>query len=298
MIILIIFLIVIALLFFAYPKIKKRHFKEIVEQEYYSKKYGRLLKFWLNNKSDKELELNLCELENCDDYTFINSDGNYKMLVSYLKSYNLNVVSTLVKYSHSNWQKDIVKLSIYNPFEQIKKPILVAMDDFNMGIAHKNMIESLDKYNFNYYSTLLVKLAPKENKEITLFVIEEEEENNQIPAKCGLVIKNNSNQVQNVKLFDKQYSNPDIDIQSLFDINTYESILNYFSQKSLLAREIRVFSKHKFFNYKINFDDYSLSSPYDAQENHYFIIDLKEEIFIAYFEVEIQPNTEIIITLK
>lgn len=298
MILLIIFLTIVAVLFFAYPKIKRGYFKEIVEQEYYSKKYGRLLKFWLNNKSDKELELNLCELENCDDYTFINSDGNYEMLVSYLKSYNLNVVSTLVKYSHSNWQKDMIKLSIYNPFEQVKKPILVAMDDFNMGTVHKNLIESLEKYNLNYYSTLLVKLAPRENKEITLFIVEEEEQNNQIPAKCGLVIKNNSNQVQNVKLFDKEYVNPDIDIQSLFDINTYESLLNYFSQKSLLAREIRVFSKNKFFNYKINFDDYSLSSPYDAQENHYFIIDLKEEIFIAYFEVEIQPNTEIIITLK
>lgn len=299
MILLCIFLIGIVVMFFAYPKIKKRYFKEIIEQEYYSKKYGRLLKFWLSNKSDKHLELNLCQLDsNSTDYSFVNSDGNYKMLIEYLKSYNLNVVSTLVKYSHSNWQRDIIKLSVYNPFEQIKKPILVAMDDFNMGTAHKNLIESLDKYNFNYFSTLLVKLEPKENKEITLFVVEEEEQNNQIPCKCGLVIKNNSNEVQNVKLFDKEYSNNLIEIKSLFDINTYEGIISHFSQQNLFIREIRIFSKYKFINYKMNFDDFSLSSPYDAQENHYYIVDLGSETFVAYFEIEVEPNSEMIITFK
>jgi len=80
-------------------------------------------------------------------------------------------------------------------------------------------------------------------------------------------------------------------------INTYQSILGYFGDK-LYAREIRFFSNHKFLNYKINFDEFSLSSPYDALKNHYYIVDLKGEKYIAYFEIEIQPHSEMIISLK
>ena len=294
--IIIIFSYLIIYVFYKIIKNKINRYEEKFDEEiiYDKSNYGRILMFNLINNSDEELELDLCRLDNKDSrYNFETSGGDYEKLVSYLKSYNLNISSTKVLYNHSDWQKDIIKLNIYNPFENIKTPIFVAMDDFMIKYAHKNIIESRHKYHFNYFSTLLVKLKPKESKNIKLFVVEEEEKNEELPLKSGVILKNNTDEIKKVKLFDKMISG--IEYKSLFDINTYEELINFYKRDYLVVKELRLYSKNMdTIRYKINFDEHNISSPF--QENHYYIINLEDDRCIAMFEIEIEPKSELIIT--
>ena len=280
-------------------------FEDIESEEYYSHfigQRGRLLRFTLENKSNETIECDLCNLDENDGYTFSSSDGDYNKLKDYLKSFSLNVISVSVKYNHKNWQKDVVYHKTYNPFQKISKPVLVAMDNFDtIHSINDNIIISKRQFDFNAFSTLVVKLNPNEIKDVTLLITDEKSdfENNIENVKTAIVIRNNSNEKQNVDLFDEKYSNSNIDFSSIFDINSYNDIVRFFNQNPLVAKEIKIYAPNKTsINYKLNFDEVTLNQPEYLVNKDFYKIDLKDETFIARFSIEVDADSEIIISFK
>jgi hypothetical protein len=297
MIKILIFTISLIAIYLIYIYVRKRILEDefVIEEEFYN--YGRILVFDISNCYNEEIELDLCQLDSKDSrYKFENSNGEYEKLSNYLKTHTLNVISTKVIYNNSDWQKDIIRNIMYNPFTNYKRPVFVAMNDFSLPYANKNIVESRHKYEFNYFNSLLVSLKPNESKQIHLFVVENDIKTSNYPVKTGVILKNNSNETQRVNLFDNDLIDG-IEYDSLFKGNTYQELVNHYNRNHLVAKEVKLFSKTmNELVYKINFDDYKMTS--DSNENHYYIIDLKNDRFIALFEIEIQANAELIITFN
>ena len=308
-------IIILGIIFYIYPIIRSKiiHLFEDVDAEetyynHFNGEYGRLLRFTITNCSNNVIECDLCDLKQdiTSGYVFSTSDGDYDKLKQYLKSYTLNVLSTSVRYNHSNWQKDVVKNKVYNPFQQLSTPILIAMDDFDtIHSINDNIVISKKPYEFNFFSTVLVKLNPNETKDITLLVTDDEFDDeflkklNKDKVKTAITIKNNSNEKQRVNLFDDKYSNPNIEFDSIFDINSYHDIIVFFNQNPLVAKEIKIYApKTDSIVYQLNFEEYRLIPPDYLEHKDFYKIDLKDETFIAYFSIEVEPNQEIIISFK
>jgi hypothetical protein len=303
-------LIVIGIIMYLYPIIRSKiiHLFEDIETEetYYShfkEEYGRLLRFTITNSSNSIIECDLCDLKQGNGYTFFTSDGDYEKLKEYLKSYTLNVSSTSVRYNHKNWQKDVIKNKVYNPFQQLSTPILIAMDDFDtVHSINDNIVISKKPYEFNFFSTVLVKLNPYETKDITLLVTDEQNAkhtDNKDKVKTAITIKNNSSIKQRVNLFDDKYSNPEIEFNSIFDINSYDDIVLFFNQNPLVAKYINIYAPNtESVVYQLNFEEHRLVPPDYLQHKDFYKINLKDETFIAYFCIEVEPNQEIIVSFK
>ena len=280
-------------------------FEDVESEEYYShfiNQQGRLLRFTLENNSDETIECDLCNLEENKGYKFTSSDGDYGKLKDYLKSFSLNVISLSVRYNHKNWQKDVVYHKTYNPFQKISKPVLVGVDDFDFVHSIKdNIVVSKINFDFNAFSTLVVKLNPNEIKDITLLVTDDVSDNkiDIKNVKTAIVIKNNSNKKQNVSLFDDKYHNSKIEFNSVFEINSYDDIVRFFNQNPLLAKEIKIYAPNtNSINYTLNFDEVNLKQPEYLINKDFYKIDLKDETFIARFSIEIDADSEIIISFK
>jgi hypothetical protein len=310
------FVFLFAILFLATylkPYFDKDEEEEVIEKLRPFQKpseYSRMLAFDIVNNSDEIIELDLCNLDSSDSrYSFTTSDGNYKKLLEYLKSYSLSIVGTKVIYQNANWQKDIIKSRSYSPFDSVTKPVFIAIDDFDLIQLQNRSILSKDKYQFDFFNTLLVKVNPKETKNITLLVANEESPNQEMPVICGIVIKNNSDKPQRVELFSRDFLSKDeykfnvpkcFDIESLFDSTDYQTILNIYDSRPLIASKIRIYAQNntKGVSYSLNFDNLLAINRTFSNHREYYDIELKEPIFIGKFEVEVESKSEMIVIFK
>ena len=129
--------------------------KEIAEKlkPFQKSEYSRMLAFNLVNNSEDYMKHPLCDLDSSDSrYSFTTSDGNYKKLLEYLKSYSLSIIGTKVIYQNANWQKDIIKSRSYSPFDSVTKPVFIAIDDFDLIQLQNRSILSKDKYQFGRFT--------------------------------------------------------------------------------------------------------------------------------------------------
>lgn len=268
--------------------------------------YGRQIIFTIKNRTDKKLELDINDLECKDErYSFITSLQDYKKFLEYIKVYSLNVVATTVKYNNDCWTKDIVKLKRYNPFEYVSVPVLFGLHHYQ-NFSDGRFAQSYSKYNYDYFNSLLISLNPNEEKTLTLFIVESDIDESLENIKCAFTIKNNTNTLQRVDLFDKKYlkkiqQEKNVDITSIFDINDYKSVVSYFNKNILTAQDIRVYSPDtKSISYKINFDEYEETNVNrrTKQEKSYYIIGFENEKYINNFSIDLPPNTEILISFK
>ena len=281
--------------------------EEVIEKlrPFQKSEYSRMLAFNLVNNSDEIIELDLCDLDSSDSrYSFTTSDGNYKKLLEYLKSYSLSIIGTKVIYQNANWQKDIIKSRSYSPFDSLTKPVFIAIDDFDLIQLQNRIILSKDKYQFDFFNTLLVKVNPKETKNISLLVANEESPSQEMPVICGMVIKNNSDKPQRVELFNRDFllktESKCFDIESLFDSTDYQTILNCFDSKPLIASKIRMYAQNntKGVSYNLNFDNLLAVNRTFSNHREYYDIELKEPVFIGKFEVEVESKSEMIVIFK
>lgn len=298
-------IITFGLLCYLYPYLKKIFQEEVnINSEFEKMKKGNLLKFTLKNNTDECLDLDLCHLEQTDKYSFKNSGGEYERLINYLKIKTLKVYCTIVHYNHENWHGDIINLHNYSPFTQSIKPILVGIDSFILNGLSKNIIQSENKYDFDYFNTLKIKLYPREEKEISLLTVDHISEYKYIPIKCAIKIKNSSNQTQKVKLFDEKYylTNPEVEIKSIFETVNYHEVIKYFEVNPILLKSMKIYTPNQtFINYTLNFDqihvDNSMEERINKEWKSYFNIDI-EQSFVSLLEIDVHAGQEIYISFK
>lgn len=264
--------------------------------------------FSLENNSDEEIWVDLMRLDPNDTrYKFNTSDGNYPMLVEYLKTYSFNVVKTSVNYQHDNWQSDILYNYSYSPFGVSEKPIFIGFHNFDKNQQQRNFISNNYEYSFDFFNTIAVKLAPQEKKAITMDIdyslIEPSAEKNIYP-KCALLVKNNSDETKKIKLFDQEFYNQYKDceyIQSVFGQVSYAEVLKHFNSEDVIASKIKMFigKDNADSSYTLNFDEHKIIDKIsDTQEQDEVVeIDLGGETFIAVFEVELKPNTQMYVSI-
>jgi len=267
----------------------------------------RQILFNLENNTNEEMWVDLVRLEQTDKYSFNTSDGNYGMLVEYLKTFSFNVVKTTVNYQHEDWQKDIIYNFTYTPFGITQKSVFVGFDNFYEYQQQRNFIEAKSNYSFDFFNTLMVKLNPNEKKAITLDVSEQASDIEVVAPKCALLLKNISDETQVVKLFNKEYyaeveNKGAVEIESVFNQVSYIEVLKHFDSFPLTAKKIKMFigMDNIESTFKINFDEEKIIDCMsdDQEQDEVIVKDLGSETFIACFEVELKPNTEMYISFK
>jgi len=278
--------------------------------------------FNLKNNSDEAISLDLCKLDSKDErYSFSNLDGDYDMMVEYLKVHSFFVSNTRVHYQSDNW-KDVIYSKGYTPFSQQQKPIVVAFDNLDKCQYQSLLVDSKMQYVFDYFNSLQTTLNPKEQKTISLMLLDDgiaeyrneegiELGNQYVTPKCALSIKNNSDTMECVKLFDKDYLTKitaddseikKIEIESVFGIGEYPRVVGCFDSQPLFARYIKMYlyDKNSSTNFKVN-DIPKVSGAYRTANQfqpNVIDVDLGSEIFVANFEIEIEPHSEILISFK
>lgn len=301
------FVAIIIVVSIIYGKIKKKIYvqkdSDIVEHN----NMGRLISFNFENKTNEKLVLDITQLEQNDKYNFSCSLADYKKFIEYIKIYTINIISTKVNYSNTEiCLIDIVKLKTYTPFEYLYVPILVGIHDYeNKNQTHT--AQSLSKYKLDYFNSVIIELRPNEKKSIEFLVVDMDIDKEIECVKCAMKIKNLTDKTENVNLFDKYYMKENFEtkkvkIDSVFEINDYNSVMGYYNSNLLFAEEIKVFAPYsEQIKYQINFDKYEMKNSENKTLNtnkNYYEIDLKDRKYIKNFSIELQPNQEVIVSFK
>lgn len=279
------------------------------------KKYLRdsshVLVFEIENNSDETILLDLCRLDDKDSrYKFsVSLQFDYETLVSYLKSYSLNVLSTRIQYNKSNkWQYDVIYHNSITPFAKEESAIFLAFNNFNKNQFQKNIIDSEYPYVFDYFNSLDVTLNPHENKAIVLHItdgeIDVKHKHNPV---CALIVRNNSDKVERIKLFDKEYYNEisevgKIEINTPFRHISYNQVMAQNDAQPLIAKQLKMFigDRNSGSTFKINFDEHKIADYIEPNQFQHEVVDfdLKDDKYIALFEIDVEPNSTIYIAFN
>ena len=277
----------------------------VIDEEQKNNKQRSALTFAFKNNTDKELSLNILDLdEKSSEYKFNSSVLDYKMFVEYMKVDLLNVFGVRVNYTHQNWQMDKIILKEFNPFSISERTVFFALSDFETNQYLANIIQNKIAFRLNYFSSLHFKLNPYENKEITLFVSQTEWNEIYHPIQCAVLVKNLTSERQTVKLFDKTFYQDEENqgkfiFESLFETTPYSMLLT--PHLGLEAKKIRFYcEKESAITYKLNFDEYKIvSSKFDVDapliSRCFFEQEFSEIKSIQTFEMSIDPNQEILV---
>jgi hypothetical protein len=287
----------------------KKNEKEDIENshdEFIKPISNGILSFTLENLTNREIALDICNLKQDDSYKFhVSSD--YEKLVEYLKLNHLNVCSTRVFYSNDSWKKDIVTSRSFNPFRVSEKPIIRGFNNFNNTQFQRNIIESDELYLFNYFNTLIVKLTPFDKKTINLITTSDDSDFyterlkkdiscNPIKEFLSLSIKNNTDEEKIVNLFDKEYYkalNNNIEIKSIYNDDFF---IPYF-EEPIKVEKIKICTDLEKAECVINGEEYLIVSEKKCFFNKDIIeLVMKNAIMIDKFCLKIHPNSELLIS--
>jgi len=306
MILCVLFLMVIIL----WSNLKKDEvrYEEMYPEQFDNNSNNTSIYFNLKNNTDEELILDLLNLNEEDDrYSFNNGDKDSIKLKEYLKSNTMFVNTTRVIYGiNEQWYKNFIYHTSYTPIKENKEPILIAFDDFDKYQFQSNIIQSEVSYPLGNFDSLEIKLIPKDTMSIVLFCSDYNKCIKKQPVVCALSIKNTSNEKKTVELFNEDYlnkSNEDksVEIKSIFGDGHYEQIIKC-NEMPLVVKDIKfIISKENIdSSCKINNKEFKIFNYITANQVQANVIDvpLENKTYIFNMSVEIEPNTEILISIK
>jgi len=280
----------------------------------------KIITFQLQNNTDEEIKLDLCRLDKNDNrYSFSVSGGeDYDMLIEYLKLHSLFVNGTRVNYGLKNtwsgfglpdWYKNFIYLKNFTPFEKSNTPIFIACDDISENQFQLNVIQSVGSYSFDYLNSLEIKLLPKDTMQISLFCSDYNKSLIKKPIKCSLSIKNTGSEKQVVELFKLDYfknleenKNNGIEINSIFGKEHYRNVAQQFNNIPLIATNVKFIltKENKNSICKINLREFPICNYVSINQFQSNVINcpLENETYILNMSIEIEPNTEMLISIK
>ena len=315
MAIMIIFVIAMLLLFlWSTFKSHDSNFDEIYEEQENEREKVNCLSFILTNNTDEELTVDLCNLDSNDNrYSFNVSNRDYKKTIEYLKSHTLFVYHTRVIYTSSDFYKNVIVMNKFTPSRISKKPLLVAFDEMDKFQFQMDTIAVNKSYNFDYFNSLELKLIPKSTITIHLYSSDYNKLIEKEPIKCALSIKNNSDEVKLVNLFDLEYykllkekNDNEIEIKSLFDYMSdgdhYTEIILQNNSIPLLIKKLKFYltADNSISKFYINKNERNIHDLINKDQYVAGIIDLELDNITAIndMQIEVRPNTEILISFK
>ena len=303
-----VFFSIIAIILFVssvYGNINKDDNIEVDEETSYLKEYldneTKSFTFYLENTSNIELELDLCNLENSVLYKFDTPSTDYKKLVEYLKVNSFNVNLTRVSYNNASWKKDIIRSLQYTPFRIIENPIFHGYNNMSPFQFQSNLVDTAEPYKFNYFNSLKVKLNPSDKKIITLFVTDDDNSviDNTKYLAC-LSITNNTNEDKMVKLFDRKFfskiKDNEIEIESIYKKGEYPVVMDVYCSRPLIAKYIKFLTEYSFIKCKINKNVHNVIPNINAFQTNILELDMAEPLFIGEFEINVEANSELLVS--
>lgn len=293
---------------------------EVYEDLYHPDNFERdkVISFKLKNNTDEELVLDLCHLDKNDSrYSFEVSGTGYDILIEYIKTHSLFVHATRIKYEPSNvwdgtgipnWLKNYVYLNEITPFLKGKNPILIACDDVSENQFQLNVIDSVGSYSFDYLNSLEIKLLPNDSIDLSLFCSDYNKLLKKKPIKCALLVKNISNEKKVVELFNKDYylklqeGTSGVEIESIFGKEHYKTILSQFEALPLVVNNVKfiITKENNQSLYEINNREYQMCDYVSEKQFQSNVVNFKlsEDTYINNMSIEIEPNTEMLISIK
>ena len=315
MAIMMIFVIAMLILFlWSTFKSNDTEFDYIYEEQENEREKVNCLSFILTNNTDEEVSVDLCNL-NPDDarYSFRISCMDYKKMIEYLKSHSLFVFYTKVTYTSPDFYKNVIVMNKFTPSSISKKPLLLAFDEMDKFQFQMDTIAVNKSYNFDYFNSLELKLIPKSTTIIHLYSSDYNKLIEKEPIKFALSIKNNSDEVKLVNLFDLEYykllkekNDNEIEIKSLFDYMSdgdhYTEIILQNNSIPLLIKKLKfcLTADNSISKFYINKHERNINDLINKDQYVAGIIDLELDNITAIndMQIEIRPNTEILISFK
>jgi hypothetical protein len=309
----VVFLLVLIL--WAYLK-KDEVYEELYHPDNFEKE--KSIVFKIKNNTNEELTLDLCHLDKNDSrYSFEASGSGYENIIEYIKTHSVFVHATRIKYEIGNywdgvgipnWFKNYIYLNEITPFSKGRTPVLIACDDVSENQFQSNIIDAVGSYSFDYLNSLEVKLLPNDSIELSLFCSDYNKLIKKKPIKSALLIKNISDSKQTVNLFDKDYFDSEkpqregIHIESIFGKEHYKTVVGQFEAIPLVANNIKFIITNENIKSvcKINDKEFQICDYFSEKQFQSNVVNCKlsEDTYINNMSIEIEPNTEIIISIK
>jgi hypothetical protein len=309
------FVFLLVIILWAYLK-KDEVYVELYHPDNFER--DKSIVFSIKNNTNEELVLDLCHLDKNDSrYSFEASGSGYENIIEYIKTHSVFVHATRIKYEIGNtwdgigipnWFKNYIYLNEITPFSKGRTPILVACDDVSENQFQSNVIDTVGSYSFDYLNSLEVKLLPNDNIELSLFCSDYNKLIKKKPIKCALLLKNTSDCKQKVNLFDKDYFDSEkkqldgIQIESIFGKEHYKTVINTFEAIPLVANNIKfiITNENRESVCKINNEEFPICYYLSAKQFQSNVVNcpLSNDTYINNMSIEIEPNTEIIISIK
>lgn len=263
---------------------------------------ARAIQFFFENRTSLPINLNIFELDPNDErYSFSTSFSRYDYFVEYMKTKTLQVISTKVCYYDVDWQKDVISICEYSPFGIRKGVTLFALNDYDVNQVNNQIIESNIKYALNYFTSINIRLEPNQKKSCVFLVADDLGIRELSGVQCAVSIKNTTSELKRVVLFDdafyKSSEENGVIIQSVFDTNTYSELIN-FGESGIWCKRIRFFHPTHL-NILFNINGLSNVRLFNKMKNSsIFDYELQNATRIRFMEVDVEPNSEMIISLS